>query len=107
VAVVLSRRPGAAGGVEAGQAGGHFVLEVVDDGPGIPPEEMARLPERRFRGAEARTRHPEGSGLGLHIARDVARRHGFDLAFTTPEHGGLAVTFRGPLRNEGPSQDPA
>ncbi len=76
---------------------GRFSLRVLDDGPGMPEELLARLPERRFRGEEARSRHPEGSGLGLHIARDVAHHHGFDLAFRPSEHGGLEVEFSGPL----------
>lgn len=76
-------------------ADGRFTLRIVDDGPGIPPEELARLPERRFRGEEARTRHPEGNGLGLHIARDVAARHGIDLELRESEYGGLEVEFSG------------
>jgi len=75
----------------------RFSLKVVDDGPGIPPDELAKLPERRFRGEEARTRHPEGRGLGLNIARDVAARHEIDLALRESEYGGLEVEFSGAL----------
>jgi signal transduction histidine kinase len=76
---------------------GTFSIQVVDDGPGIAPQDMARLAERRFRGEEARTRHPDGSGLGLHITRDVAERHGFRLVFRPSEYGGLAVELSGRL----------
>ncbi|MDJ0523163.1 MAG: HAMP domain-containing sensor histidine kinase, partial [Planctomycetota bacterium] len=76
----------------------RFFLTVVDDGPGIPDEELARLPERRFRGEMARQRHPGGLGLGLHIARDVARRHGFALSFRRSSYDGLEVELSGPVR---------
>lgn len=76
---------------------GTFSIQVIDDGPGIDPADMERLAERRFRGEEARTRHPDGSGLGLHITRDVAVRHGFELTFRPSEYGGLAVEFSGTL----------
>ena len=76
---------------------GTFSIQVIDDGPGIDPGDMERLAERRFRGEEARTRHPDGSGLGLHITRDVALRHGFQLSFRPSEYGGLAVELSGAL----------
>jgi len=84
-------------------AGGHvavilepgFTIVVKDDGPGMPEEELARVGERQFRGGEARQRRPTGLGLGLHIVRDVAERHGYELTFESPEEGGLEVTIRG------------
>jgi signal transduction histidine kinase len=88
VAVILELRPG-------GNPG--FSLRVVDDGPGVSEEQLLRLSERNYRGDDARTRHPAGLGLGLHIARDVALRHGFALSFARSEYGGLEVTFAGPL----------
>jgi len=84
VAVVLEGKPGATPG---------FSLRVIDDGPGVTAEELPRLFERSFRGEAARTRRPDGLGLGLHIASDVARRHGFTLAARRPEAGGLEVTL--------------
>jgi len=76
------------------EAGG-FELRVMDDGPGIPEEELARVSERRFRGGEARKRSPTGLGLGLHIVRDVAERHEWELAFESPDEGGLTVRLTG------------
>ena len=78
------------------EVGQEFTLRVVDDGPGAPDEELARLTERSFRSQEARMRHPTGLGLGLSIAKDVSDRHGFTVALKKSEHGGLEVEFRGP-----------
>ncbi|MFY2562754.1 sensor histidine kinase [Corallococcus terminator] len=74
---------------------GRFVLRVIDDGPGIPEEERARILERGVRGNVARTRAPEGQGLGLHIAHHVAQVHGWALTLSPSEYGGLEVCFSG------------
>ncbi|MBT8452183.1 MAG: HAMP domain-containing histidine kinase [Deltaproteobacteria bacterium] len=69
----------------------QWALRVVDDGPGIAPADRERVVEPSFRGSEARTRHPHGMGLGLHIASDVADRHGLRLALRDTHGGGLTV----------------
>lgn len=77
-------------------AGDRFSLRVVDDGPGVPADELARLVERGFRGNAARTRSPDGLGLGLHITLRVAELHHLDLRFGPSEYGGLQVDLDGP-----------
>jgi len=94
-------RHGRAGGhvavvLEAPRGESRFRIRVVDDGPGIPEAEIPRLLERRERGVEARTRAPDGLGLGLSIAREVMHRHGFALGLSRSEAGGLEVRFSGP-----------
>ncbi|RKH34436.1 sensor histidine kinase [Corallococcus praedator] len=74
-----------------------FHLRVIDDGPGISDEERSRLLERRFRGNAARTRDPQGQGLGLHIVHNVVELHGWTLTLAPSEYGGLEVGFTGPL----------
>ncbi len=83
-------------------AKGAFSIRVVDDGPGVTDEQMARLGTREYRTDEARRRNPEGTGLGLDIVRRVASFHRLDLAFRRSEHGGLEVELRG-LRGAEPT----
>jgi len=84
VAVILER------------AGGErFRLQVIDDGPGIPADELSRLLERGFRGGAARTRVPEGQGLGLHITFRVAQLHDLKLDLGPSPYGGLQVDLVG------------
>ncbi|MDQ4129758.1 MAG: ATP-binding protein [Actinomycetota bacterium] len=53
----------------------RVVVEVVDSGPGIPPEVLPRIFEPYFT-----TKPPgQGTGLGLHVAYDIVARHGGDL----------------------------
>ena len=82
--------------LEPGESGpGSFKIRVVDDGPGIPAHELARITERGFRGDAARSRAPDGQGLGLHITSRVAALHGFSLKFAASEYGGLEVELAG------------
>lgn len=68
--------------------GGGVVVEVADDGDGVPEAERERIFERFVRLDDARTRDEGGAGLGLAIARDVAARHGGRLGVSgTGERG--------------------
>jgi two-component system heavy metal sensor histidine kinase CusS len=81
--------------VEARSEGGTVHLSVVDEGPGVPPEERERVFEPFFRAASERTRD-DGSGLGLAIVREIARVHGGDVSVEAgPE--GRGARFRASL----------
>ncbi|WP_329493729.1 sensor histidine kinase [Kitasatospora herbaricolor] len=77
------------------------VLEVRDDGPGIPPEDRARVFERFTRLDEARTRDSGGAGLGLAIARHIAALHHGTLEVAACPDGAL-LRARLPASNAGP-----
>ncbi|MFB7291303.1 sensor histidine kinase [Actinacidiphila glaucinigra] len=66
------------------------VLEVTDDGPGIPEADRERVFDRFIRLDESRTRDAGGAGLGLAIVRDIVHRHGgYADAGSAPQGGAL------------------
>ncbi|MEU3479873.1 HAMP domain-containing sensor histidine kinase [Streptomyces sp. NPDC033753] len=79
------------------------LLCVDDDGPGVPEAERDRVFERFVRLDDARSRDDGGAGLGLAIARDVARRHGGDLTAGQAPGGGARFTLRLPPAEAGSS----
>lgn len=58
--------------------GERLMIRVSDEGPGIPEQDRERVFDKFYRRASVRSRTP-GSGMGLHIAREIARSHGGDL----------------------------
>jgi signal transduction histidine kinase len=70
---------------------GDAVLDVIDDGPGIAPDDRDRVFDRFFTADGAR-RRGSGSGLGLSIARSVAVRHAGTLELVADE--GCGAHFR-------------
>lgn len=79
--------PGSEVRVNAKDDGDRVMICVADSGPGIPERERERIFEKFFRRSGVRNRLP-GSGLGLHIAREIARIHGGDLWVETAAAGG-------------------
>jgi len=73
-------------------------LEIVvdDDGPGIPAEQHEEAFKAFARLDESRNQNAKGVGLGLAIARDVARSHGGDIALDRSPLGGLRAVVRLP-----------
>ena len=72
-------------------------IEVDDDGPGVPPAERDNVFRPFYRLDHARNQDAGNSGLGLAIARDIARSHGGDIALGVSSMGGLRATMRVPL----------
>jgi len=77
---------------------GHFVEIVVDDdGPGIPEHRREEAFRPFHRLDQGRNLQTGGVGLGLAIARDIARAHGGDLTLATSAMGGLRAAIRLPV----------
>ena len=74
---------------------GTPVLEVLDRGPGVPPEATEHLFTRFYR-APRDARRTKGVGLGLALAREIARAQGGDVYLvSTSEHGSrFALSLR-------------
>ncbi len=60
---------------------GDAVAEVIDDGPGVAPDQLERLAAPFFRADDARSSEAGGAGLGLAIAQAIAEAHGGRLEF--------------------------
>ncbi len=69
-------------------------VEVADEGPGIPPEDLPHLFARFYRGHNAQA--AAGTGLGLAIAQNLARLHGGDIAVRSQPGQGSTFTLRLP-----------
>jgi signal transduction histidine kinase len=80
--------------------GGQAVLEVADDGPGIPPHLREQIFDRFVRGdGPADTAVGAGSGLGLAIVRAVATSHGGTVEVVESDAGGALFRIRLPMAN--------
>lgn len=72
---------------------GHYVVvQVIDAGPGLPPEQAAHVFERFWRADKARTRAKGGSGLGLAIVAATVQSHGGLVRFDSTVEEGSTVT---------------
>ena len=77
--------------------GGTVKMWVRDTGPGIDPDVIDQLFERRFRGAASRARRAEGMGIGLSIVDAIARGHGGHAEAANDPAGGARFTIELPL----------
>lgn len=75
---------------------GGVVLEVLDSGLGIRPDELQRVTERFFRGSAAEETKQPGSGLGLSVVRALAEAEGAELRLEAAQGGGTRATLRYP-----------
>ena len=76
---------------------GSLRIDVDDDGPGIPAAERDNVFRPFYRLDHARNQDVGNSGLGLAIARDIAKSHGGDIDLGTSALGGLKASVRVPL----------
>ncbi|WP_242392531.1 sensor histidine kinase [Anaeromyxobacter oryzisoli] len=83
-----------------GAAAHEVVVSVANRGAPIPPEVLARVFEPFRQGAAGARRH--GLGLGLFIAREIARAHGGSIGATSTDAAGTVFTVRVPRRPANP-----
>ena len=78
--------------VRAGRRDAWMVVEVADEGPGIPAREQSRIWETFYRGEHARVSPHRGSGLGLAVVKQLTELHGGRAEVESPP--GRGATFR-------------
>jgi two-component system sensor histidine kinase KdpD len=87
--------PGSALSIQAVLKGNEIEIEMADNGPGFPPEDLERIFEKFYRGTEDSDR--KGYGLGLSICRAIVEAHGGRIWALNLAGGGAAVRFTFPL----------
>ncbi|KAA1161618.1 HAMP domain-containing protein [Pseudoalteromonas fuliginea] len=75
-------------------------IEICDDGPGVPNNQLNKLCEPFFRQSDARDRVSGGTGLGLAIAKNAITAHGGNLVLSNKEQGGLCANITLPIIKE-------
>jgi two-component system, OmpR family, osmolarity sensor histidine kinase EnvZ len=83
--------------VSAAKQNGALTVQVEDDGPGIPEAEHEHVFRPFYRIDHARNQDSGSTGLGLAIARDIARIHGGDIALSRSPLGGLKAVLKVPV----------
>ena len=69
----------------------RVVISICDNGPGVPEDALQRVFDPFFRLETSRAQHTGGTGLGLGIARNIARAHGGDLVLRNRPEGGVCA----------------
>lgn len=83
---------------------GYIAFRVIDHGIGVPAGERHKLFAKFYRASNAKKQRPDGTGIGLFMARKVVVAHGGTIICETTEGKGSTFGFRLPLE---PSEDPA
>jgi len=81
--------------------GGKLVVAVLDNGPGIPPDELEAVLKPFYRVESSRNRSTGGTGLGLAIAQQLATAMGAELKLANRAQGGLEARLTMPTRPPG------
>lgn len=90
--------------VKVSASGNEVVLEVKDNGIGIPQRDLPHIFERFYRVDKARTRELGGAGLGLSIVKSICAAHGADIQVKSVEKEGTQFFVRLPKAIDGKTQ---
>lgn len=85
--------------IEQSHADGFAAIAILDDGPGIPPEQLELVRQPFYRTEASRNRQHGGAGLGLALAETIVRTLGGRLDIANRPTGGLAATVYLPLND--------
>lgn len=91
-------KPGDTIRVVLAQHANHISLKVTDHGMGVPAGERHRLFSKFYRASNAKKQRPDGTGIGLFMARKVVVAHGGSMIFETSEGKGSTFGFRLPVK---------
>jgi signal transduction histidine kinase len=84
--------------VKLGKDNNHFVFSVTDTGIGVPKAEQNKLFEKFYRAQNARHTRPDGTGLGIYLAKRIIEDHNGEIFFNSVEGQGSTFGFRLPLK---------
>jgi signal transduction histidine kinase len=97
---VRHTRDGSSVRVELDETDTGYAIAVKDHGPGIPPDVRAHIFERFFRADASRRRSArDGAGLGLALARWIARAHGGDVVLARSSPSGSTFVISLPVHS--------
>jgi two-component system, NtrC family, sensor histidine kinase GlrK len=81
----------------------QLVLDVMDSGPGIPPEERNRIFEAFYQGKTPQGGHVKGTGIGLSVVTEFVNAHGGSIEILESTAGGAHFRVRLPMRHGAPA----
>lgn len=85
--------PGGMVDIGATKKGGDLIINVRDEGIGIPKNQQSRVFEKSFRAENAKRNDSEGNGLGLYMARKIVERCGGSIRFSSRENQETVFTI--------------
>lgn len=75
------------------QKDGNIILQVKDDGIGIPEDDLNRIFERFYRVDKARSKKTGGTGLGLAIVKHIAEQHEAEIQIDSTLGEGTTISI--------------
>lgn len=96
---VYYSRPNSSVHIEVVTSGRDITFAVHDTGIGVPPSERHHLFTKFYRASNARKVRPDGTGIGLYMAKKVITAHGGSIIFTSKENKGSTFGFTLPLKH--------